>query len=162
MISQNVMHRPVRTLVTMIAVALEVTLVIIVVGVTSAMLLDSAKRTEGVGADVMVQAPAASVFLGFTGAPIPIAIGTKLTHLDYVQAVAPVLTQLNSTNSLDMVWGIDPASFRGVSGGFIVYSGHDLHDTDDILVDDVYAQAKKVRVGQMLSMLGHNFHVAGI
>lgn len=162
MISQNVAHRPVRSLITMIAVALEVTLVIIVIGVTSALLLDSAKRTEGVGADIMVQPPSASVFLGFTGAPMPVAIGTKLSQLRYVQAVAPVLTQVNSVNSLEMVWGIDPASFRSVSGGFIFYSGRALQSADDILVDDIYARAHKARIGQMLHILGHDFHIAGI
>jgi putative ABC transport system permease protein len=162
MISQNVTHRPVRTFVTMIAVALEVTLVIIVIGVTSALLLDSAKRTEGVGADIMVQPPSASVFLGFTGAPMPVSIGAKLQQLQYVQAVAPVLTQLNSVNSLEMVWGIDPPSFRAVSGGFVYYSGHGLENADDILVDDVYARAHKARVGEMLHVLGHDFHIAGV
>lgn len=162
MISQNVTHRPVRALITMVAVALEVTLVIIVIGVTSALLLDTAKRTEGVGADVMVQPPSASMFLGFTGAPMPIKIGTRLEQLPYNQAVAPVLIQLNSVNSLEMVWGIDPASFRAVSGGFVYYSGHGLESPDDILVDDIYAKANKVHVGQMVHVLGHDFHVAGV
>lgn len=162
MISQNVTHRPVRTFVTMIAVALEVTLVIIVIGVTSALLLDSAKRTEGVGADIMVQPPSASVFLGFTGAPMPIAIGPKLQQLPYIQAVAPVLTQLNSVNSLEMVWGIDPTSFRAVSGGFVYYSGHPLESADDILVDDIYAKGHKAHVGEMVHVLGHDFHITGI
>jgi putative ABC transport system permease protein len=162
MISQNVMHRPVRTLITMIAVALEVALVVIVVGVTSAMLLDTAKRTEGVGADIMVRPPSASLFLGFSGAPMPMAIGTKLSQLQYVQAVAPVLIQINSVNSLEMVWGIDPPSFNAVSGGFVYYSGHGLQSPDDILVDDMDARAKKIRVGQLVHVLGHDFHVAGI
>ena len=42
MILQNVLHRPLRTLITVIAVAVEVTLVIIVVGLTSGLLLESA------------------------------------------------------------------------------------------------------------------------
>jgi putative ABC transport system permease protein len=162
MISQNLMHRPVRTLITMIAVALEVTLVIIVVGVTSSMLLDTAKRTEGVGADIMVRPPSASLFLGFSGAPMPMAIGTKLGQLQYVQAVAPVLIQINSVNSLEMVWGIDPTTFNAVSGGFVFYAGHGLQDPDDILVDDIDAKSKKVHVGEQLHVLGHDFHVAGI
>src|SRR5580704_7800350 len=112
MIVNNVLHRPLRTLITVIAVAVEVTLVIIVVGLTSGLLLESAKRTEGVGADVMVQPPSASVFMAFSGAPMPIAIGDKLKQLDYVQSVAPVLVQFNSVNGLDLVYGIDPASFR--------------------------------------------------
>ena len=162
MILQNALHRPVRTAITVIAVAVEVTLVIIVVGLTSGMLIDSATRTEGVGADIMVQPPSASVFIAFSGAPMPIAIGDKLQQLEYVQAVAPVLVQFNSVNAFELVFGIDPSSFRAVSQGFVFYSGHDFQAPDDILVDDVYAKAKKVRVGQPVHIFGHDFHVAGI
>lgn len=162
MILQNVLHRPLRTLITVIAVAVEVTLVIIVVGLTSGLLLESAKRTEGVGADIMVQPPSASVFFAFSGAPMPIAIAQKLAQLDYVQAVAPVLTQFNSVNGLDIVFGIDPQSFTAVSGGFVFHAGHELRDANDILVDDIYAKAKHIAVGQTLHILEHDFHVAGI
>jgi putative ABC transport system permease protein len=140
MIVQNVLHRPLRTLITILAVAIEVTLVIIVVGLTSGLLAESAKRIEGVGADIMVQPPSASVFMAFSGAPMPIAIGGKLEQLEYVQAVAPVLLQFNSTNGLDIIYGIDPKSFRAVSGGFVFHSGGDLEMPNDILVDDVYSR----------------------
>ncbi|MGH9712687.1 MAG: ABC transporter permease [Candidatus Acidiferrales bacterium] len=162
MIVQNVLHRPLRTLITVIAVAVEVTLVIIVVGLTSGLLLESAKRIEGVGADIMVQPPSASVFMAFSGAPMPISIAGKLQQLDYVQAVAPVLLQFNSVNGLDIVYGIDPESFRAVTGGFVFHDGHDLRDPNDILVDDIYVASKKIKVGQTLHILEHDFHVAGI
>jgi len=162
LVMRNAVHRPVRTAITVIAVAVEVTLVIIVVGLTSGLLLDTAKRTEGVGADIMVQPPSASVFMAFSGAPMPISIGKKLAQLEYVQAVAPVLVQFNSVNGLDLVYGIQPDTFRQVSNGFVFEAGRDLEDPNDILVDDVYARAKKVQVGQMLHVLEHDFHVAGI
>ena len=162
MILRNVMHRPVRTAITVIAVAVEVMLVVIVVGLTSGLIFESAKRTEGVGADIMVQPPSASIFMAFSGAPMPISIADKLLQLDYVHAVAPVLIQFNSVNGLDIVYGIQPDSFRR---GFRRIRGaprHDLVDPNDILVDDVYARAKKVHVGQTLHILEHDFHVAGI
>ena len=162
MVLQNVLHRPIRTLITVIGVAVEVTLVILVVGLTTGLLTESAKRTEGVGADVMVQPPSASVFMAFSGAPMPIAIGNKLQKLQYVQAVAPVLVQFNSVNGLDVVYGIQPETFRAVSGGFVFLQGHGLEGTDDILVDDIYARGKKIKAGQTLFILEHNFHVAGI
>ena len=162
MIVRNVMHRPVRTAITVIAVAVEVMLVIIVVGLTSGLLFESAKRTEGIGADVMVQPPSASIFMAFSGAPMPMAIGGRLQQLQFVQAVAPVLVQFNSVNGLDIVYGIQPETFRAVSGGFVVRAGTELEDPNDILVDDVYARAKKVKVGQTLHILEHDFHVAGI
>jgi putative ABC transport system permease protein len=162
MIVRNTLHRPLRTAITVIAVAVEVMLVIMVVGLTSGLLVDSAKRTEGIGADVMVQPPSASIFMAFSGAPMPIAIGGKLQEMEYVQAVAPVLVQFNSVNGLDLVYGIQPDSFRSVSGGFVLHEGRELQNDNDILIDDVYARAKKVKVGQSLHILEHDFHVAGI
>jgi putative ABC transport system permease protein len=161
MIVQNVLHRPLRTLITVLAVAIEVTLVIIVVGLTSGLLADSAKRIEGVGADIMVQPPSASVFMAFSGAPMPIAIGGKLEQLEYVQAVAPVLLQFNSTG-LEIVYGIQQDTFKSVTGGFVFHEGHDLADPNDIIVDDVYAKSKRVRLGQTIHVLEHDFHVVGI
>jgi len=162
LIVRNTMHRPVRTAITVIAVAVEVMLVIIVVGLTSGLMYESAKRTEGVGADIMIQPPSASIFMAFSGAPMPISIADKLGQLDYVHAVAPVLVEFNSTHGLDIVYGIQPDSFRAVSGGFVVRQGTDHLGGNDMLVDDIYARSKKVEVGQTLHILEHDFHVAGI
>jgi putative ABC transport system permease protein len=162
MIMQNVLHRPVRTVISVIAVGVEVTLVLIIVGLTSGLLTDTARRIEGIGADIMVQPPSASVFMAFSGAPMPIRIRDKLAELKYVEHVAPVLLQFNSVGGLEIIYGIDPESFRAVSGGFVFHSGHDLEDPDDILVDDWYARAKNVEAGQALHILGHDFHVAGV
>jgi putative ABC transport system permease protein len=161
MIVQNVLHRPLRTVITILAVAIEVTLVIIVVGLTSGLLAESAKRIEGVGADIMVQPPSASVFMAFSGAPMPIAIGGKLEQLEYVQAVAPVLLQFNSTG-LEIVYGIQQDTFKAVTGGFVFHEGHDLAEPNDIIVDDVYAKSKHIKMGQTIHVLEHDFHVVGI
>src|SRR5579871_6110414 len=119
-IAANVLHRPLRTLVSILAVSVEVALVIIIVGLTSGMIQETAQRIEGVGADIMLQPPSASVLLAFNGAPMPIRIGDRLRELKYVQAVTPVLLQFSSTGGVDLVYGIDPESFRAVSGGFVI------------------------------------------
>src|SRR5881394_197700 len=93
MVMQNVIHRPLRTAVSVLAVAVEVALVIVIVGLTSGMIEETAKRIEGVGADIMVQPPSASMLLAFSGAPMHIAIAGRLEQVRYVQAVAPVLLQ---------------------------------------------------------------------
>src|ERR1700726_153210 len=97
LIVNNVLHRPIRTIVSVIAVGVEVALVILIVGLTSGLLNETAKRIEGIGADIMLQPPAASIFLGFSGSPMPIKIGERLGQMKHVQAVAPALLQFNST-----------------------------------------------------------------
>src|ERR1700675_3218829 len=162
LVARNLLHRPLRTMVGVIAVAVEVALVVLIVGLTSGLLTETAKRIEGIGADVMLQPPAASVFIGMTGAPMPIKIGDKLAELKYVQSVAPALLQFNSSGGVEVIYGIDPESFRAVSGGFVFLHGHDMEGPDDLLVDDWEARAKNIKVGDTYNLLNHNWHVAGI
>ncbi len=159
---RNTLHRPLRTLVSVVAVGVEVSLVLLIVGLTHGMLREVAKRIEGVGADIMVQPPSASMFLAFSGAPMPISIGARIADLPHVKAVAPVLVELSSSGGLDVVYGIDPSSFDAVSNGFVYLQGHRLESPDDVLVDDWYARARHLEAGDTLHLLDHNFHVAGI
>jgi putative ABC transport system permease protein len=162
LIARNLLHRPMRTFIGVMAVAVEVALVVLIVGLTSGLLSETAKRIEGIGADVMVQPPAASVFLGFSGAPMPIKIAAMLKKQKYVQSIAPALLQFNSAGGVEVVYGIDPESFRAVSGGFAFIQGHDMEGPDDLLVDDWAAKAKKIKVGDTYNLLNHDWHVAGI
>lgn len=161
LVVRNVLHRPIRTAISVVAVGVEVMLVVIVVGLTSGLLQDTAKRVEGVGADIMLQPPSASVFMAFSGAPMPITIKDKLAEMAHVQAVAPVLLQFNS-GGLEIVYGIDKKSFGEVSGGFVFHEGRGLEAPQDILVDDWYARAKKVGAGDNVRLFEQDFHVAGV
>src|SRR5271156_3537094 len=105
LVVNNVLHRPIRTIVSVLAVGVEVALVIVIVGLTSGMLQETAKRIEGIGADIMVQAPAAQILIGFSGSPMPMKIADKIAELKYIQAVAPALLQFNSSGGVDVVYG---------------------------------------------------------
>jgi putative ABC transport system permease protein len=162
LIFRNLFHRPLRTLIGVIAVAVEVALVVLIVGLTSGLLTETAKRIEGIGADIMLQPPAASVLMAFSNSPMPIKIGEKLAEQKYVKSVAPVLLQFNSTGGVDVVYGIDRESFRAVSGGFVYIQGHDMEGPDDLLVDDWAAKAKHIKVGDTYNLLNHDWHVTAI
>lgn len=162
MVLQNILHRPVRTAVSILAVAIEVGMVMLVVGLSTGMLHESAKRVEGVGADILVQPPGASMFLGLTQSPMPIKIGDRLAEIPRVEAVAPVLLQFNSSGGINLIYGIDINSFDKVSGGFVYHKGGPFEQPYDIIVDDWYAKANNVKVGGTLRFLNHDFRVSGI
>ena len=162
LILRNLLHRPMRTLIGAMGVAVEVALVILIVGLTSGLLTETAKRIEGIGADIMLQPPAASIIINFSGSPMPIKIGERVGELKYVQAVAPALLQFNSSGAVETIWGIDKDSFRAVSGGFVFIAGHDMEGPDDLLVDDWAAKAKNLKVGDTFNVLNHDWHIAGI
>lgn len=158
----NLLHRPLRTLITITAVAVEVCLVVVIVGLTTGLQYETAKRIEGLGADLMLQPPASSFLIAFSGAPMPIKIKQKLGEIDHVAAVAPVLVQFNTTGGLEIVYGIDWESFTRVSGGFAFHTGGPFEGPDDIIVDDWYSKATGVRVGSTLRLFGLDFLVRGV
>lgn len=162
MILANLVHRPIRSLISVLAIALEVTLILLIVGLSLGMLNDNKGRQAGIGFDLMVQPPNATMFGGMSGAPLPIKIENKLKPIPGVAAVAPVVMQVASGTNLEVLYGIDLASFQSVSGPFTYVAGGPFEGPNDAIVDDVYAASKNAHVGDTLLALNHKFRISGI
>jgi putative ABC transport system permease protein len=70
LILENLRHRPLRTLLSVLLIAIPVTLILTLVGLSQGMLEDSARRSRGVGADILVRPPNSSV-MSFSAATMP-------------------------------------------------------------------------------------------
>ena len=162
MIIGNLVHRPMRSLISIVAVALEVTLILLIVGLSLGMLRDSRTRQAGIGADVIVLPPGSSFIAGLTGAPMSIKIGDVLGKLPHVVHVAPVVTQIAASGSLEVIAGIDLESYQQMSGPFRYPAGGPFQGPYDAIVDDVFAKAKRVKPGDTIEILNHEFRVSGV
>jgi putative ABC transport system permease protein len=162
MIVANLVHRPIRSLISIVAIALEVTLILLIVGLSIGILNDAKQRQVGIGADVMVQPPGSSYIAGVTGAPMSIKVGSILEKLPHVVSVAPVIWQLSTAGAVEVIYGIDLKSFEGLSGPFHYLAGGPFQGPNDALVDDFFAQSQHVKVGDSIEILNRNFRVAGI
>jgi len=161
MIVGNLVHRPIRSLISVIAVALEVTLILLIVGLSLGMVSDTRGRQAGIGADVIVMPPGSSYIVGLTGAPMPIKIGDVLAKLPHVTVVAPVITQVSTNGTLEVIAGIDLKSYEAL-GSFHFIQGGAFQSAEDVLIDDVLAKSKHIKVGDKIEILNHEFQVSGI
>ncbi len=162
MVVANLLHRPIRTAISIIAIAVEVTLILLMVGLSVGILNDAKERQAGIGADVMVQPPGSSFLSGISGAPVSIKVADILRRVPHVVAVAPVITQLNTAGAVEVIYGIDLKSFQEMGGPFRYLAGGPFQGPDDILVDDYYASQNHVHVGDRIEVLNHEFRVCGI
>jgi putative ABC transport system permease protein len=162
MIIASLAARPVRTLVSVMAVALEVALILVVVGLTTGISNETGRRIEGVGADIMLQSPNSSVFLAMNTGTMPASLAQTIAEVEGVKGVAPILTITNSQGGLDIIYGLEPVSFELVSGGFIWHKGTFFSAPGEIVVDDWFASARGVDVGSEVELLNKKFKVAGI
>ena len=157
----NLGVHPLRSALSVFALALQVFLVLLIVGLTSGALSDWRTRAEGVGADIIVQPPNSSIFFAFSSAVMPESLGTQMSALPGVRVVAPVLIAVDQKN-LGVLYGIDYQQFAGLSDGFTFLSGGPFQAPDQTIVDDLAAGSRKLRVGQKVTLLGHQFTISGI
>ena len=162
MIIANLVHRPIRSIISITAIAVEVTLILVIVGLSMGILNDSKARTAGIGADVMVRPPGSTNLVGMSGAPAPIKIADILRKLPHVVDVSPVVTQLNSGKSLEILYGIDIDSFQKLSNGFTFLEGGPFTGPDDIIIDDIAAASLHLHAGSTMEVLNHTFKVCGV
>jgi putative ABC transport system permease protein len=158
----NLVHRPIRSLISVVAIAVEVTLILVIVGFSLGMLNDSKQRQAGVGADVMVQPPGASVLMGISTAPVSIKVADVIRKLPHVAAVSPVVMQLSTTGAVEVLSGIDLETYNQLGTPFRYLAGGPFAGPYDVIVDDFAADSQKLRVGSTINALNHEFHVCGI
>jgi len=153
--------RPVRTAVTILAVSLQVSLILVIVGLTTGTADEIGHRIANVGADVMFQPAGADVLLAANGVTLKESYGPTIAAEEGIQGVTPVLVKLLLKPVVNIM-GIDPPSFDAVSGGFEYLSGKVFSAPDEIIIDDIFARDKKLRVGDRIELLSHSFKVSGI
>ncbi|HEY3825028.1 MAG TPA: FtsX-like permease family protein [Bryobacteraceae bacterium] len=158
---ENVRFRPVRTLLSILLIALPVTLILTLVGLSRGFVQGSEKRTEGVGADLLFRPKGTTLMSSFNGAPLSQKFVDQLATEPHVVATTGVAYQLLS-GAFDSVAGIDQASFVHLSGPFVFLQGHGLEKPDDMLLDRYYADQRHVHAGDRIKVLGKDWNVVGV
>jgi putative ABC transport system permease protein len=160
-VAANIRSRPTRTFISILAVALGVVLMLVVGGMVKGALSDSLQRTLSMGADFILQPPGSSVLFAFSGADLNEKLAGKIMEKPGIATVTPVLSKF-IISEWGLIFGIDMASFGKFSGRPQILSGHELIDENDVIVDKLYADNKKLAPGMPLTLLNHRFTIAGI
>ena len=161
LIFANLLHRPLRSIISVLAVAIEVMMILSIVGIFMGMLNDTKQRTNGIGADIMVLPTNASYFNGISGAAMPINDAEAFRRMAHVTVVSPVIQHFQTTGSIEVIYGINYATFNALKP-FVYITGGPFTGPDSAIVDQVWARGHHLKVGDPVTLLGHRFIVSGI
>ena len=162
LIFANLLHRPVRSIISVLAVAIEVIMILSIVGIFMGMLNDQKQRTNGIGADLLLRPSNASYMNGVGGAPMPAKNIEAIRRLPHVAAASPVIQNLSTTGKIEVLYGIEYASFDALKP-FVFLSGGPYQAPDDVIVDDVFADSEGGHhVGDKITIMKRQFRISGI
>lgn len=158
----NLFHRPLRSLISISAVAIEVVMILSIVAIFMGMLNDEKARTNGIGADLVVSPPNASFMNGVSGAPMSAKLAGLFERMPDVKVASPVISVFSMTGTVEVIYGIDYKSYNALKP-FVFLSGGPFTGPNDVIVDDVFARSGKGnRVGQSIKVMNHWFRICGI
>ncbi len=151
-----------RALLSTLLIAVPVTLILTLVGMTRGILADSEERARGIGADIWVRPEGSSFGTSLSGAPIPEGMVKYFEMQPHVKLALGSVVQPIQGVTLG-VSGVDLDKFSQMSGGLQYLEGGPPRGPDDIIVDQYYAAQEKLRVGSTIKLLGdHRWRVSGI
>jgi putative ABC transport system permease protein len=157
----NMRARPLRSALSIVAIAIQVVLILLIVGLTSGVVYEWGKRVEGVGADILVQPPNAPIFFAFSSGVMQESLAERVEKIPGVDVVAPALV-LMDTRNFGLVYGIEFFRFNALSKGFLFLQGRPFEKPDEAIADDIAARTRHLAVGDHITLLNHDFVISGI
>jgi len=146
-------------LLSVLAIAVEVTMILTLVGVSYGTLDGTANRARGVGADILVRPPGSSA-IGLSSAPMSDKLPKLLMQEPHVTFAMGTMVQ--PLSGFDTINGVDLEEFRKLNGGFHYLQGGPPVNDDDMVVDEFYARQKHLHVGDTVELINHTWKISGI
>jgi putative ABC transport system permease protein len=159
LVFENLRYRPIRTLLSVLAIGIEVTMILTLVGISYGTPDEAARRARGVGADIVVRPPGTSL-IAASSSPMSeglLAFFVKQPHITFATG-----TMIQPLGGFDSLSGIDLDQFNQLSGGFRFVKGGGFKNDDDVIVDEYYAKEKNLDVGSTILLMNHTWRVSGI
>ncbi|WP_263356289.1 ABC transporter permease [Acidicapsa ligni] len=158
----NLIHRPMRSIISAAAIAIEVVMIISVAAIFLGQIDGQKIRTNGIGADMIVRPANASFINAVGGAPIPAKNVEAFRKLPHVAIASPVIQSFNLTGGPEILFGIDYASYNALRP-FTFLEGGPFQGPNDVIVDNVFAQTGKgFHAGDTIKILNHPFRISGV
>jgi putative ABC transport system permease protein len=161
----NLKHRPTRTAISIVGVALGVCLTVLTTGLVHGMIRGHAEREANVGAEIMMRDSGSIGLDSWASLPLPVQEAEAISKIQGVEAAVPLGQYYISGKGglgIRSIEGIPYDAYRAVNK-IVVVEGQGLAASGDLAIVDVdYAEKYQVKVNDQIDLLGHPFQVVGI
>jgi putative ABC transport system permease protein len=159
LVFENLKHRPLRTLLGIVSIGVEVTMILTLVGLSHGVTDDMSLRNRGTGADIVVRPPNSNLF-SLGGVGMSEKYVAAIREQPHVAIATGTLVQ-QVTGLFNSIAGIHLDEFNSLSGGFHYVDGGPFKDPHELIVDQVEARADHLHVGSIVK-LGKDWRVTGV
>jgi putative ABC transport system permease protein len=160
LVFENLKHRPLRSLLSILLIGVPATLILALVGLSNGMIADSQQRHRGSGADIMIRGSNAKAMLSQSSATLS---DKFIDFLEKQPHVAVAMGVVSKSIELPLVAnGVDLDRLSKMSGGLHYLAGGPFQGPNDVIIDRFYAEQRKKHVGDTIELFSQPWRVSGI
>jgi putative ABC transport system permease protein len=165
LVFSNMLHRPARTVVSIIGIGIGILLVIFTVGLANGSLRERAKRDSNVGAEILLRPPGSMGIGGSDGLVMPVSLAAEIQRIDGVQVAVPIATvSVQSGEGLTgsrLIDGIDFDSYSAISGLKVLQGRKFVDGKDEMMADQGWLDGRKLKIGDKFQIFEKDFEITG-
>jgi putative ABC transport system permease protein len=165
LIASNIRQRPIRSLVSVIGVALGVALVMLFTGLARGMSNDLLRRSQNLRAEIIFSRPGTMDNLTSSTTNLSTKYVERLQAVEGVESAVPVILyffQGKGGFGFEQIEGVDWPAFAKMNN-MQIEEGRAPQAADEVVIDTAKARNDKLSVGSTITLFGDKpYHVAGI
>ncbi|MBI3951544.1 MAG: ABC transporter permease [Acidobacteria bacterium] len=161
----NLKHRPARTAISVVGVALGVCLTVLTLGLVHGMIRARAVREANVGAEIIVREAGSGGLDTWASLRLPVQEASELRKIRGVKAAVPVGQYFIASTSgvgIRSIEGIPAEGYQTVSNIQIIDGRPLSGEGNEALIDVSFAASQKSKLNDSLELFGQPFRIVGI
>ncbi len=165
LVFSNMLHRPARTVVSVLGIAVGVLLIVFTIGLANGSMRERAGRDANVGAEIFFQASGTFGLSGSASFRLPIEMAREIEGVEGVETV--VLLAQASVSADDsnigsrLIDGVNFDEYANVAGLKII-EGRKFAKTSDVaIIDTGWQRQMQIKVGDNLKLYERDFKIVG-
>ncbi|MDH3528073.1 MAG: ABC transporter permease [Acidobacteriota bacterium] len=165
LVVSNFLHRPARSLVSVLGIAVGVLLIVFTVGLAEGSMRERASREANVNAEIFFRPSGAIGMSGNESFRLKIEQAAEVKKVDGVAEVIPIgqttIDVQDSKTGQRLIDGIEFDSYSKLVNIRIIDGRKFADDADEVIVDTAFSSQKKFSKGSRITMWDREFTVVG-
>src|SRR5215204_1989285 len=165
LVFSNMLHRPARTAVSVLGIAVGVLLIVFTVGLSNGTMRERAVREGNVGAEIFFRAGGSIGLSGSEALNLPVALKSEIERSEGVETAIPLgqnsVAAKDTNTGSRLIDGVNFDEYASVAALQII-EGRAIGSADgEAIIDTGFQTQKKFKLGDKINLWDRDFTIVG-